>query len=78
MGEIIESGFTGLENRLDDIYGNEELIATEGELMLFAGNDAVAEQKYIVVWKKEDGKWKMFRDIFSSNIPPEQPHCSDE
>jgi uncharacterized protein (TIGR02246 family) len=24
--------------------------------------------KYIVVWKKSDGKWKLLRDIFSTNV----------
>jgi ketosteroid isomerase-like protein len=25
--------------------------------------------KYIVVWKKVDGRWKIFRDIFNSDLP---------
>lgn len=25
--------------------------------------------KYIVVWKKVDGQWKLYRDIFNSNMP---------
>lgn len=69
MTGIIESGITGLENRLDDVHGTEELLASEGELTLYAGDDAVAVEKYIVIWKKEDGRWRMFRDIFNSNVP---------
>ena len=26
--------------------------------------------KYIVIWKRTDGKWKLFRDMFSTNVPP--------
>jgi ketosteroid isomerase-like protein len=25
--------------------------------------------KYIVLWKKEDGKWKLFRDCYNSDLP---------
>ena len=25
--------------------------------------------KYIVIWKKENGKWKLHRDIFNSSLP---------
>jgi len=29
--------------------------------------------KYIVIWKREDGQWKLHRDIFNSSMPaPEQ------
>jgi uncharacterized protein (TIGR02246 family) len=28
--------------------------------------------KYVVVWKKADGKWRMYRDIFNSDLPA--PH----
>lgn len=69
MSNIVKSGITGVDLRLENVYGTEDLIAEEGELTLFVGDDVVAEEKYIVLWKKEDGKWKLFRDIFNSNLP---------
>jgi len=71
MSGILESGITGLDTRVENIYGTADLIATEGELTLFVDGDAVSEEKYIALWKKEDGRWKMFRDIFNSNSPEE-------
>jgi len=71
MSSIIQSGITRVDLRLENIYGTEDLIAEEGELTLFVGDAAVAVEKYIVLWKKEDGKWKLFRDIFNSNLPAE-------
>jgi len=71
MSNIVKSGITKADLRLENIYGTEDLIVEEGELTLFVGDDTVAEEKYIVVWKKEDGKWKLFRDIFNSNLPSE-------
>ena len=71
MSNIIQSGITKADIRLQNVYGTEDLIAEEGELTLFVGDDAVAVEKYIVLWKKEDGRWKLFRDIFNSNSSAE-------
>lgn len=68
---MFESGLTGIDLRLENVYGTEDLIAEEGELTLYAGDNVIGEEKYIVLWKKEDGKWKLFRDIFNSNMPVE-------
>ncbi len=68
---LIKSGITKADLKLENVYGSEDLLVEEGVAFLFAGDDAVAEEKYIVVWKKEDGKWKLFRDIFNSNLPVE-------
>jgi ketosteroid isomerase-like protein len=69
MARIVNSGITSADLRLENIYGTEDLIVEEGELTLYNGDAAVAVEKYIVLWKKEDGKWKLFRDIFNSNLP---------
>lgn len=69
MSQLFNSGITSLDLRLMEVYGTEELIAEEGEFTLYVNDKAVADQKYIVLWKKEDGKWKLFRDIFNSNLP---------
>ncbi len=69
MAGIINSGVTKVDLRLKEVFGTEDLIAEEGELTIYVKDAAVAEEKYIVLWKKEDGKWKLFRDIFNSNLP---------
>jgi uncharacterized protein (TIGR02246 family) len=30
------------------------------------------QAKYVVIWKKESGGWKLHRDIFNSNLPAQQ------
>jgi len=67
MSGIIKSGITRVDLRLIDVWGTEDLLVEEGDLSLFVGDKNVSEEKYIVVWKKEEGKWKLFRDIFNSN-----------
>lgn len=49
-------------------YGN--IAIEEGKYTLYAPGDYVADQgKYIVTWKKEEGKWKVHRDIFNTDNP---------
>jgi len=39
-----------------------------GTYTLSTADGAVADKgKYVVVWKKEDGQWKLHHDIFNSN-----------
>jgi len=38
---------------------------------LFAEGDQELDQgKFIVIWKRVDGQWKLHRDIFNSSNPP--------
>jgi uncharacterized protein (TIGR02246 family) len=38
---------------------------------------AVAAGKFIELWKKTDGEWRIYRDIWSANAPP-PPVADDE
>jgi ketosteroid isomerase-like protein len=68
---IMNSGISSVNLITIDVWGTENLITEEGELSLFAGDVEVDQGKYIILWKKEDGKWNLFRDIFNSNLAPE-------
>lgn len=37
--------------------------------LLGAGDQVIDEVKYIVIWKREGGEWKIHRDIFNSSRP---------
>jgi ketosteroid isomerase-like protein len=53
-----------------DIWGNEESITEEGQFEIKAKDGTSLDKgKYIVVWKKEDGKWKLHRDMSNSDLP---------
>lgn len=34
-----------------------------------ANGETLDSGKYIVIWKEEDGRWKLHRDIFNSSVP---------
>jgi len=71
LSGIMKSGISSANLITIDVWGMENLITEEGELSLFADETVVYQGKYIVLWKKVDGKWKLFRDIFNSNLPAE-------
>jgi len=49
----------------------------EGRYKLFVEGDQIVDQgKYIVTWKKEDGQWKLQRDIWNTSNPAPQPRAS--
>ena len=58
---------------------NLEIVEVEGqgdtaiEVSTFAllgeGEQVLDKGKYIVIWKQEDGQWKLHRDIFNSSMP---------
>jgi hypothetical protein len=34
------------------------------------GGKVLDHGKYIVVWRREGERWKLLRDMFSTNVPP--------
>jgi ketosteroid isomerase-like protein len=66
---MVKSGISKVNLRTIEVWGTEDLITEEGEYSLFAGEAEVDKGKYLVLWKKEDGNWKLFRDILNTDLP---------
>jgi hypothetical protein len=32
--------------------------------------NTIDKGKYIAIWRKEDGDWKIFSNMYNSNLPP--------
>lgn len=57
-----------LETISAEAFGNTAI--EEGRYTLFAEGDIVIDEgKYIVIWKKVDGKWLLDRDIWNTSYP---------
>ena len=70
IGSFIKGGITKLELTAIEVWGDETTIAEEGVLSLSTKDGKPVDKgKYIVIWKKEDGKWKLHRDMFNSDLP---------
>lgn len=64
----LDSGVAGVALKTIEIFGHGQTATEVGqyELRDKAGN-VIDRGKYIVVWRHEGGKWKLQRDMFSSN-----------
>lgn len=53
------------------IYGGPDAVIEEG-YYTFPGDDGVIydKGKFIAIWKKEGGKWKLFREIWNTDNAP--------
>lgn len=72
-------GMMGVRNitvMADEVTGGPTEVVEVGQYELFgdsAKTKSLDKGKYIVVWKEEDGKWKMHRDIFNTSNAPAVP-----
>jgi len=67
---FIKEGANKLKLTTLEVWGNENVITEEGTYDFKSNEDKpIAVGKYIAVWKKEDGKWKLHRDIPNTDIP---------
>ena len=70
LGNIDADGSKGFKTLADDVAGNKDQLVETGHYEIYdAENKMIDKGKYVVVWKQENGEWKLFRDIFNSDLP---------
>lgn len=69
-GSVYRMGLKELKVTTKDISGNNDMIAEHGLYELYNSKNAIADKgKYVVVWKKENGDWKILYDIWNTSMP---------
>jgi len=69
-GSILRMGVKDFRLNITDITGSGDLYVETGTYEVFvADNKLIDKGKYVAAWKKENGNWKMYRDIWNSNMP---------
>ena len=69
-GGFINSGIGAIELNTTEVWGDENYITEDGSYVLKAKDGTQLDKgKYLVLWKKENGKWKFHRDISNSDLP---------
>lgn len=68
-GYVFRLGLSELKLTINDISGDALHLIETGEFEMYAGSNKVDNGKYLVVWKKENGQWKMFRDMWNTSQP---------
>jgi ketosteroid isomerase-like protein len=68
--QYIEFGITEFREETTDFYGTEDLLVDQGSYVMVYGKDKTMEKgKYLNVWKREEGTWKIYSNIWNSNGP---------
>ena len=69
-GGFINAGIGSIELNTLEVWGDEKFITEEGMFVTkMKDGKQLDKGKYLVLWKKEDGKWKLHRDISNSDLP---------
>lgn len=67
---VMNAGANKLGLVTTGLWGDEKMLAEEGEFTFIDKDGKQLDKgKYIVLWKMEDGKWKLFRDCYNSDLP---------
>lgn len=65
FGRMIKDSITGSSFRTTKIWGNNQLIVEDGTgTWSHTNGTVVGSGRYLLVWKKNDGKWKILRDTW--------------
>jgi uncharacterized protein (TIGR02246 family) len=52
-----------------EVEGHGDTAHEVGRYTLGAGGQVLDQGKYIVIWKRQGGQWKLHRDIWNSSLP---------
>lgn len=67
---VMNAGANKLGLLTTGLWGDQKMLAEEGEFSFIDKNGKQIDKgKYIVLWKIEEGKWKLFRDCYNSDLP---------
>ena len=69
-GSAIRMGIKEMTFSTTDITGDPTFVIETGNYEMKDGNKSIIDRgKYVVVWEKRNGEWKLYRDIGSTSVP---------
>lgn len=65
FGSMIRDSITGSSFKTTKLWGNDQLLVEDGTgIWSHANGTVVGRGRYLLVWKKHDGKWMILRDTW--------------
>lgn len=65
---MIRDSITGSGFVTTGLWGDNNMLIEQGTgYFAHANGKVVSKGRYLLIWKKEDGAWKIFRDTFFSD-----------
>ena len=72
-GSMTSGNFKDFTFVTTDLTGDENFLIETGNYVLKGSDDSIVDRgKYVVVYKKENGVWKLYRDIGNTSLSPEE------
>lgn len=66
----INFGITEFREETTALYGNGDYLINEGTyFMKYGANNIIDKGKFINIWKKIDGDWRLYSNIWNTDIP---------
>jgi ketosteroid isomerase-like protein len=66
----LDSGIASIGLKTLEVFGHGPTATEVGQYELRDKGGVVLDHgKYIVIWRHENGHWKLLRDMFSTNVP---------
>ena len=63
--EIKRDSITGIKFKIINLWGNENIIVEDAYVEFFHSDGTpLSRGECLLVWKKEEDKWRIFRDVF--------------
>lgn len=65
FGSMIRDSITGSSFKTTKLWGNDQLLVEDGTgTWSHANGTVVGTGRYLLIWKKDNGKWKILRDTW--------------
>ena len=70
----IKAGISRIVVATTELWGDDSNVFEMGTYELLGKDKAVMDKgKYMVVWRQENGEWKMYRDMWNTSTPMPAP-----
>jgi ketosteroid isomerase-like protein len=70
-GLYMTMGITEFREETTVFYGNREMVVDEGTYVFVYDEGRTTERgKYVNIWRKEGGEWKIYSNMWNTNAPP--------
>lgn len=70
MSQYLKFGIKKFTDETTALYGNEDNLIEEGNYYMGDEKGSTIDKgKYIAIWRKVNGDWKMYSDIFNTSLP---------
>lgn len=69
--EYLSYGIAEFTEKTTDFFGSADFLVDVGHYVLVYGKDKTRETgNYMNIWKREDGVWKIYTNMWSPDTPP--------